>query len=349
MYKSPESNSRKISIKNSPLILPAILYRSAPFISRPCYSPYHTALCANLQYIMLKLTITMQIPLQYTDCRNSLGGMSMKCKLAAFADEVDENLAVQISAMQENDIEYLEIRGVDGESVSDFSVKKAQEIRQRLDAAGLSVWSVGSPFGKIGITDDFAPHLEGFKRQIETAHILGAKRMRIFSFYVPGETAEHYSDEVMARLEKFLDAAKGSGILLCHENEKDIYGDIASRCAEIQKNFPAIKAVFDPANFIQCGQDTKAAWEMLTPYIEYMHIKDALADGSVVPAGKGIGNIPFLLENYTGEVLTVEPHLWLFPGYEKLEHNNENIPKEYPYTSSREAFDAAVSALKALL
>lgn len=273
----------------------------------------------------------------------------MKFKLAAFADEVDENLDIQISAMRENNIEYLEIRGVDGESVSDLSVKKAQEIRRRLDAAGLMVWSVGSPFGKIRIEDDFAPHLEQFKRQIETAHILGARRMRIFSFYVPNKNVENYSGEVMARLEKFLEAAKGSEILLCHENEKDIYGDIAPRCAEIQRNFPAIKAVFDPANFIQCGQDTKAAWEMLAPYIEYMHIKDALADGSVVPAGKGIGNISFLLEHYTGEVLTVEPHLSLFSGFEKLERDRENELPKYCYTSSREAFDAAVSALKALL
>ncbi|MCM1103467.1 MAG: sugar phosphate isomerase/epimerase [Clostridium sp.] len=238
---------------------------------------------------------------------------------------------------------------MDGENISDISVKKAEEIRQRLEAAGLAVWSVGSPFGKIGINDDFAPHLEKFRRQMETANILGTKHMRIFSFYIPRENAEKYSDEVMSRLEKFLEAARGSGIILCHENEKGIYGDTALRCAEIQKNFPEIKAVFDPANFIQCGQDTKSAWEILSPYIEYMHIKDALADGSVVPAGKGEGNLLFLLERYTGEVLTIEPHLSVFSGFEKLERDKENTDKKYCYASSREAFDAAVSALKELL
>lgn len=273
----------------------------------------------------------------------------MKFKLAAFADEVDGNLDKQISAMIENGIEYLEIRGVDDENVSAISENKAREIRQRLEANGLAVWSVGSPFGKIDIREDFAHHLEKFKRQIETANILGAKHMRIFSFYVPHENTENYTGEVMSRLEKFLEAARGSGIILCHENEKGIYGDIASRCVEIQKNFPEIKAVFDPANFVQCGQDTKAAWEVLAPYVEYMHIKDAMSDGSVVPAGKGEGNIPFLLENYAGEVLTIEPHLSVFSGFEKLEHDSENAPKKYCYSSSRKAFDAAVSALKGLL
>ena len=273
----------------------------------------------------------------------------MRFKLAAFADEADGRLDKQISAMSENGIDYLEIRGVDGENVSDISEEKAREIRKKLEDAGLSVWSVGSPFGKIGIGEDFAPHLEKFKRGIETANILGAKHMRIFSFYVPHDNAEKYTGEVISRLEKFLSAASGSGIVLCHENEKGIYGDIAARCEEIHKNFPEIKAVFDPANFIQCGQDTKAAWEILSPYVEYMHIKDALSDGSVVPAGKGEGNISFLLENYKGDVLTIEPHLSVFAGFEKLEQGHENMQKKYCYSSSREAFDAAVSALKELI
>lgn len=50
-----------------------------------------------------------------------------------------------------------------------------------------------------------------------------------------------------------------------------------------------------------------------------MHIKDALPDGSVVPAGKGAGELPYLLSQYKGEVLTVEPLLSVFEGFDKLE------------------------------
>ncbi|MDE6596588.1 MAG: sugar phosphate isomerase/epimerase, partial [Oscillospiraceae bacterium] len=137
----------------------------------------------------------------------------MNFKLAAFADEADSKLENQISAMVRNGVEYLEIRGVDGENVSDISAEKAREIRKKLEASGLAVWSVGSPFGKIGIGDDFAPHIEKFKRNLEIAEILGAEHMRIFSFYVPHENAENYSEEVMSRLEKFQSAAKGSGVI----------------------------------------------------------------------------------------------------------------------------------------
>ncbi len=272
----------------------------------------------------------------------------MKFRLAAFADEADSRLDGQISAMKENGVEYLEIRGIDGENISDITADKVRDIRARLDAAGLSVWSLGSPFGKIGITEDFEPHLDKFKHGLELADILAAGRIRIFSFYVPRDNAERYSDEVMRRLEKMLAAAKGSGVTLCHENEKGIYGDNAERCAEIHKNFSELRAVFDPANFVQCGQETKSAWELLSPYVEYMHIKDALADGSVVPAGKGIGNIPYILRKYRGEVLTVEPHLTVFSGFDKLERG-EAAERKYCYPDPRTAFGAAVDALKEVM
>ncbi len=272
----------------------------------------------------------------------------MSFKLAAFADEADSRISEQILAMKRNGVEYLEIRGVDGTNISDITIDKAKEVRKQLDENALAVWSLGSPYGKIGINDDFEAHLDKFKHGLELAEILGAKHIRMFSFYVPSGDEARYKDEVMCRLEKFIVAAKGSEIVLCHENEKGIYGDIATRCQEIHKNFPELRAVFDPANFVQCGQDTIEAWEKLAPYVEYMHIKDALADGSVVPAGKGIGNLPYLLERYKGSVLTLEPHLSVFEGFEQLE-SEEKTKMKYCYASSGLAFDAAVNALKELI
>ncbi len=272
----------------------------------------------------------------------------MNFRLAAFADEADGRISEQIKAMAENGISYLEIRGVDGQNISEITTQKAQEVRKQLDDAGLGVWSLGSPYGKTGMGDGFDEHLESFRRGLELADILGAKHIRMFSFYVPSGEQAKYRDEVFRRLDCFIEAAKNSDVILCHENEKGIYGDMADRCAEIHKEFPSLKAVFDPANFIQCGQDTKAAWEMLSTYVEYMHIKDAMADGSVVPAGKGIGNLPYLLENYKGSVLTLEPHLSVFDGFDKLEAS-EKTKMGYCYPTSRAAFDAAVNALKELI
>ena len=273
----------------------------------------------------------------------------MNFKLCAFADEADKSIDGQIKALLENGIRLLEIRGVDGENISDISLGKAKEVRQKLDACEIAVWSLGSPFGKIKITDDFEKHLDSFKYGIEKAHILGAKNIRMFSFFVPKGEADNCFDAVTERLYKFLVASKDSGVTLCHENEKGIFGDTADRCRLIYETFPEIKAVFDPANFVQCGEDTKLAFEKLSPYVKYMHIKDALTDGTVVPAGKGVGNIEWLISRYSGEVLTLEPHLSVFKGLDKLEADEKTNIDQFKYKNQRIAFDVAVTALKNII
>ncbi len=269
----------------------------------------------------------------------------MKFRLAAFADEASGEIKGQVKAMHDNEIALLEIRGVDGSNISEISADKAREVRKRLDDEGIAVWSLGSPYGKISLDDDFKLHLESFKRGLENAHILGCRHIRMFSFY----GTEGRKNEVFERLAGFIRAAEGQDIILCHENEKGIYGDIASRCLEIHREFPDIRAVFDPANFIQSGQDTIEAWDMLSPYVEYMHIKDAMPDGSVVPAGKGSGNLPYLLSQYKEEVLTIEPHLTVFAGFDKLENVEKTKMNPFSYPDSFTAFSAACDALKEVL
>ena len=272
----------------------------------------------------------------------------------AFADEADSAIAGQIAALKRNGLNGLEIRGVDGANVGTITLEKARDVRAAFENEGLKVWSVGSRLGKIKVNDAFEPHLDEFKHTLALAHELGSKYIRMFSFFTPKDEApENYKDVVFERLEKFIETAKGSGIKLCHENEKGIYGDVATRCLEIHKAFPDLGCVFDPANYIQCGQDTLEAWEMLEPYITYMHIKDALSDGNVVPAGCGEGNLPELLKRYKaigGKFLTIEPHLTVFKGLEALENEGDkSVVGKYHYPSNNAAFDAAAEALKAII
>jgi sugar phosphate isomerase/epimerase len=110
--------------------------------------------------------------------------------------------------------------------------------------------------------------------------------------------------------------------------------------------------VFDPANFVQAEQDTLEAWEMLSPYVEYMHIKDAKEGGEVVPAGHGIGYVEELLRKFLvfgGGVLTLEPHLAVFEGLNQLEGEAKSKIGSNVYPSKRAAFDAASDALKTIL
>lgn len=276
-------------------------------------------------------------------------------KIYAFADEASANIDKQIKAMKENRLDGLEIRNVDGVNIAEISDSKAKEVRKKLDNACLRVWTIGSPIGKIDIEkDDFTLHTEKFKRTLELADILGAENIRLFSFFTPSENRDSYKDKVIERLGTFCEIAKGSSITLCHENEKGIYGDIPERCLEIHKALPEMKAIFDPANYVQCGVYTLQAWELLKGYVKYLHIKDALADGSVVPAGKGIGNVKFVLDEFKkigGNSVTVEPHLTVFAGLKDLEKEDDTsvIGEVYKYATAKEAFSAAVSALHEIL
>ncbi len=276
-------------------------------------------------------------------------------KIYAFADEASPEIDGQILAMKRNALNGLEIRNVDGTNISDITLEKAQEVKKKMDDNGLKIWSLGSPIGKIEIVQGgFEEHIEKLRHTIEIAKVLGAENIRMFSFFMPkDENPDAYRAEVLDRLGKLCEVAKGSGVTLCHENEKGIYGDNAVRCQDLFKNLPDLKGVFDPANFVQCAQDTLQAWDMLHPYIKYLHIKDSLADGSIVPAGKGDGNMDAIIRAYRaqgGNVLTLEPHLAVFDGLAGLEREGEesNIGK-YTFANNDEAFDAACVALRELV
>lgn len=279
-----------------------------------------------------------------------------KFELSAFTDEYSPEIDRQIEGMLKHGIHYTELRGVDGENVSVISKEKAKEVKRKLDAAGLEVWSIGSPLGKIQLTDDMDKHIELTKHCAELAHILGTPRMRVFSFYVPdtSDTAP-YRSQVLDRMGRMLDVADSEGVILCHENEKGIYGEKTEGCVDIQKTFGGkYKCIFDPANFIQADvRPYPDAFSELGDSVYYMHIKDCNAEKTVVPAGSGVGCIPQILRELNARdgqmVLTLEPHLRVFSGLEALEAKGDASVIGTGYATSEDAFGAAVGALKEIL
>lgn len=270
--------------------------------------------------------------------------------LSAFADEASPLFYEQIDAMRESGITHLELRGVNGRNISSMTREEVRCAKYMLDGAGLSVWSIGSPVGKIKITDPFEPHLDSFKRMLDAAVICEASVMRIFSFYDVKTDAD--KAEAIRRLQILAETAKGSGVLLCHENEKGIYGDTAENCVEILAAVPELGSVFDPANFIQCGVDPLTAWGVLAEKTTYLHIKDALQSGKVVPAGCGVGNLPAIVADFGargGKVLSIEPHLTVFKGLADLEEDQKTDIDPYSYPSARDAFRVAAGAIRGIV
>ena len=274
-------------------------------------------------------------------------------RICAFADEADPTLEGQIRALHENRIGLLEIRGVDGVNVADLSPDRIREVRAALDGAGIRVWSVGSPVGKVDIKGDRKKEFDRFRTILEAAEALGASCIRLFSFFgTNGDPA--FRDEVADRLSEFVREAAPTGVILCHENEKGIYGDTADRCRELLDRVPGLMAVFDPANFIQCGEDVLRAFDLLKDRIYYGHIKDCLKNGTVVAAGEGDGHmdeyLPRLLAQKPETVLTLEPHLQEFVGLAGLETpGDRTVIDGKRFSSGAEAFRYAAQSLRSLL
>jgi len=251
--------------------------------------------------------------------------------IAAFADEISPILEEQLEVLLDEGIHHLELRSMWGINVLDLSDERLRQVKDAFATAGVVVAAIGSPIGKVAIDTSFDAHVHRFERAITVARYFGTHFIRIFSFYpagsssAPGTSSDSTTsraepapnrDMVLHHLRELTARARAAGVTLLHENEKGIYGDTAARCVDLLATIDDshLEAVFDPANFIQCGQQPYPdAYDALEPWVRHVHVKDALADGSVVAAGEGIAQWPALLgrlkdANYQG-YLSLEPHL----------------------------------------
>ena len=277
-----------------------------------------------------------------------------KCIITGFADEIDASFDVQLRVLNEIGQNYIELRSADGVGIADFDMEKAKVIKSKMDANGIKVSAIGSPIGKIDITDDFDNHFEKYKHIVELAHHFETDYIRMFSFYLPGDKpADDFFDEVIDRTGKLVDYAKSEGVVLLHENEKGIYGACARECKKLMDVFYGdnYKAIFDFANFIQCDQDTLEAYEILKDYIAYIHVKDALSyTHEVVLPGTGAGHLADIFsaldkKGFDG-FLSLEPHLFNFVGLDRLEQGEIEVKKE---SNGIQAYKAAHNSLINLL
>jgi sugar phosphate isomerase/epimerase len=238
--------------------------------------------------------------------------------LSGFADEISPDFTEQCAVATGLGLTHVEVRSAWDINVLDLSPGQLQKIKETLAAYGLKVSSIGSPIGKIFIDEDFAPHLDRMRHAAEVAAELETRYVRIFSFFLrPGADPSVHRDEVIERMRALTEVAAGAGLVLLHENEKQIYGDVPARCLDLVTavGSPHLRLAWDPANFVQVGvRPYTDGYATLRPHLAYVQIKDArLADGTVVPAGEGDGEVAATLralrrDGFDG-FFSLEPHL----------------------------------------
>ena len=266
-------------------------------------------------------------------------------KLSAFSDEAGNSIKEQISALKRNGISLMELRSIAGKNVAEFTEEEAKAYQKELEENGISVWSIGSPLGKVDIDVDFSEYCEKVRHVCKLANIFKAQRIRMFSFF----NAYEKEEKVFAYLQEMVKIGKEYGVYMCHENEKDVFGDTVERVLKIMQNVDGLKYVYDPANYLQCGQSADETLATFHAKTDYFHIKEVIAStGELVPAGYGDGKIKELVAKIDSEkVLTLEPHLMEFDAYKSID--NTEMKHKFTFANEQEAFDAAVVALKNIL
>ena len=238
--------------------------------------------------------------------------------LSGFADEIDPDLNTQCRVLTELGITHIELRSAWDVNVLDWSDDQLTEVETILGAHSISVSSIGSPIGKINIEDDFEAHLLRMERALTVAHRLRAPYIRLFSFFLRDDQAPaEHRDEVIRRMRALVDAAAGHDVVLLHENEKDIYGDVPDRVLDLVEavDSPQFRLAWDAANYVQCGvRPFTEGYDLLRPYVSYIQIKDArAATGEVVPAGAGDGEVRETIQALRDDgfdgFFSMEPHL----------------------------------------
>ncbi len=236
--------------------------------------------------------------------------------LSAFADEISPNPQEQVDVLARCGVRHIELRSIHQTNVLDLTDLQVQEFKSLLDRHGFRLSAIGSPIGKVKIDQPFEPHLKRFERAIELCQVFGTPNIRVFSYYKPENTTwEQWRGEIMARMAEKVRRAEKVGVRLVHENEHAIYGDHPDRVVDLLQtiNSPALRAVYDAANYVFCGYDPWEGWQKTKAWTAHFHIKDWVAGakhGSL--AGEGQGRLPEVMAEaaptYDG-FATLEPHL----------------------------------------
>ena len=238
-------------------------------------------------------------------------------RLSAFADEISADPVDQLDVLDRNGIAHVEFRSIHGANVMDLDEARHREFRDLLRSRGFALSAIGSPIGKVAIGDPFGPHLDRFRLAMDLAEFHATPNVRVFSFYLPeGNAPSHHRDEVVSRMTEMTRMAEGRGLTLFLENERGIFGDTAARVLDLLEavDSPSLVSAFDPANFLDVGQDVGEAWSTLKARVKHFHVKDFDPETKAhVPAGRGAGRIAELVADavsrgYDG-FCTLEPHL----------------------------------------
>ncbi len=217
--------------------------------------------------------------------------------LSGIADEaaLHRTALEQFAALSAIGLEYYTLRNIDVGSgikgVMDLTKPEITKLRHLEDEFGMNVTSIGSPIGKVKLTnvDDgtnaryvpFKKYLDKeVKKACELAHAFETKLIRGFSFYPPrGADPIDFLPQAVDQLGQIAEVCHRSDLTFGLEVETNLVGSTGQLMAELHRQVahPAMVTVFDGGNLVSQGFSTTECYEQylaMKPSLGWMHVKD---------------------------------------------------------------------------
>ena len=278
----------------------------------------------------------------------------MNWTLSAFSDEAGSSADQQINALLRAGLRFIDIRNIDGYNIAQLPVEAAKIVKSKLDDNGIQTQMLGSPIGKIDVSDELLSDIDKLNHLGEMAPIFGCGAVRIFSYYNRSELAhDEWQKCTIERLQTLRERAEKIGLVLYHENERHIFGDLSADVETLAALRGAnFKLIFDFDNYQQSGEDVWASWLRLRERTDAIHLKDSTRDNKHVPVGQGNGQIEKILADAVAHgwsgPLTLEPHLTHSQAVVSTGPSGQQN-QAFSQMEPRESFHIAAQAAKNLL
>jgi sugar phosphate isomerase/epimerase len=243
-------------------------------------------------------------------------------KLAVISDEVSQDFQTVVDVAAEYKLNGVEIRSVWDKPPQDLNDEDMAKMEGILDAAGIEVAGIASPFFKCDIDNEQErrEHLEILRKCIKMAHFFGTNIVRGFAFWKTDRTEELW-DTILEYYREPVKIVESEGIFIGLENESSTSLYNAKLTARFIDDVgsPNVRAIWDPANetYAEGGETPYPdAYNRLKAKMIHCHAKDSALspEGKLesVPVGTGIvdwkGQIKELLDSGYEGYLSLETH-----------------------------------------
>ena len=242
---------------------------------------------------------------------------------SAINDEVGNNLQEQIDCLKQNNVDFIELRKINGKFLFELKKSELDKIAQLLKYNGVSISMIDTPIGKskYGFSLDDINLI--YNQYIKIAKLFNTHNLRIFSD-VSDNTLLHLCEiGLQNKINLFMENEKGTKFTSFDYFIK-LYNKIG------MKN---LFVLFDTENYFSCNGKKKYLndFNKYFDIIRYIHLRDYDNNYTIITKGKlEISNIiNKILKNIDDVYISVESHLPMTSSLDKKVLFSKNMEEIY--------------------